>query len=138
MAPRRVLTASRRNSAQPLLALVADSRCTPRPSAPSPSPSFPSPSNSTPNGSRASAYLLLSPKKRAIASVLHNDLHWPYTKIAQDPRLGGVDPSTIRKGLKTLSLHGGDFYHNGRKGKCGSLRACLGGSALSGVCRVCH
>jgi hypothetical protein len=49
-------------------------------------------------------------------------LHWSYADIAAYPHLRGLDSSTVRKGLKRLAEHGGDFYHNGRKGVCGRKR----------------
>jgi hypothetical protein len=68
---------------------------------------------------------LFTPTKKAIASVLHDTFNWSYTNIAAFPRLGGLNASTVRKGLKGLAVHGGNFYHNGRKGACGRKRRIL-------------
>ncbi|KAJ7201844.1 hypothetical protein GGX14DRAFT_655080 [Mycena pura] len=46
----------------------------------------------------------------------------PNRDIAKDRRMKGAHPRTIEKSLKKVAEHGGDFYHNGKKGKCGRKR----------------
>ncbi|KAJ7305473.1 hypothetical protein DFH08DRAFT_520545 [Mycena albidolilacea] len=63
-----------------------------------------------------------TPTRRAMASVMNEMMGLSFKDIARDRRMKGAHPRTIEKNVKKVAEHGGDFYYNGKKGKCGRKR----------------
>ncbi|KAJ7210693.1 hypothetical protein GGX14DRAFT_335354, partial [Mycena pura] len=63
----------------------------------------------------------VTPTKRAMSAVLHEqNLSWD--DIAAHPRLAGTTARSLARNYRKVEEHGGDFYLNLRKGRCGRKR----------------
>lgn len=73
---------------------------------------------STPKTTRK--YALITPTKRAMAVVLHEDCRMSFRRICERPpfKRAKIKPRALAKAYKMVKDHGGDCYANNRK-NCG-------------------
>ncbi|KAJ7318821.1 hypothetical protein DFH08DRAFT_971181 [Mycena albidolilacea] len=53
-----------------------------------------------------------------MASIMNEMMGLSFKDIVRDKQMKGTHPRTIEKSLKKVTEHRGDFYYNGKKGKC--------------------
>ncbi|KAF7290908.1 DDE-3 domain-containing protein [Mycena chlorophos] len=78
----------------------------------------------------------MTPTKRAIAQVLHDDVGLTFREIAQRTPFKEIQPNTINANYNVVKAHGGDFYYNGKMGNTGRKPKIGDGQLAEAVERV--